>query len=85
MPIEKCYLTRRSWVVNVRTLGLMGNSFGRNTTGMVRYCKGFGEKAFWSTVFLKLKKTRSREGGPWFSRPKMGTKSYLEVLGPRKD
>lgn len=71
-------------MVNDRTLGLMGNCSGRNTTGMVRYCKGFGEKAFWSTVFLKLKKTGSREGGPWFSRPKMGTKSYFESIGSQK-
>lgn len=66
---------------------LMGNCFGRNTTGMVRNYKGFEKKkkkACWSAVLLKLKRTRLRKGWPWFSRPKMGTKSYFESLGSQK-
>lgn len=63
--------------------GLMRN--GRNTIGMVRYCKGLGEKrAFWSSVLLKLKKTRSKKGGPSFSKPKKGTKSNFESLRSQK-
>lgn len=44
---------RRSWVVSIRTLGLMSNCFGRNTTGTVKNYKGVGKKAFWCAVFLK--------------------------------